>query len=223
MKDIQKIKECFLFSRLDNDALLAVGQYIDVKEYRKGSVIFSEGEPATALYILAKGMVVLIKGTPDGREQLIRTVKPYEQFAEAAVFSGTDYPATAIVKKDSVLFSLRKEKIIKLIGDYPEAALGMMSTMSDLLRHLNKLVSDLKLKSVDIRLADYLFEKYNMTGSKRFSIGCKKQDLAFQLGTTKETLSRMLKKLTKAGIIKVEKNYIDIRDISKLRAILKTI
>lgn len=211
------LKKSLLFSKLSNGELLIVKKYLKEVTYNKNSIIFSAGDKALALFLLRKGSVKLIKSTNSGKEQLLRIVKPNEQFAEAAMFSGKDYPVTAITETKSTLYSFNKNNLLELIKTYPKIALNMMGAMADLLRHLNTLTSDLKLQSIETRLAKFLMDKYQVCTSKAFAIGCKKQDLAFRLGVTKETLSRTLGKFRKDNIIEVNGNYIQIRDLRKLK------
>jgi len=206
----ETLKECTLFSDLKNDELSSLAKILEQKKVSKNTHLFFEGDPAENLYILASGEVKLIKASASGKEQLIRIVYPSEIFAEAAMFAGINYPATSITTKDSIVFLLNKEKFLKLIKKHPNVSVRMMGTMSKLLIHLNKMVSELHLGSVQMRLAKYLLDLSKEKKSTKFELNIKKQELAFQLGTIKETLSRNLKSLQKQGVIEVNKSQISI-------------
>lgn len=215
------IQKCPLFEGLDERSTEALAVSSTKQRLGRESIIFSEGEKAASLYILADGSIDLIKSTPDGREQLVRQVNPGEMFAEAAMFSGTVYPATAVTRSDSELIVINKSSFLATVKEHPEVALAIMGSMAKLLRHLNKLVSDLSLGSVANRLANYLIGESHKQQSKDLVLPIPKRDLAFKLGTVPETLSRTLKKFAARGVVDVRgrriliNNIIELEDISK--------
>lgn len=189
------------------------------RSYSKGEVLFTEGDPADALFIVRSGSVILSKISPDGKEQVIRTVTKGESFAEAAVFSGVQYPATAIAREKSSLLLIKKARFIEYIRQRPEIALKMMGAMSELLRHLNNLVAELKLEPVINRLAKYLVNESKKQHSSTVKLPISKQELARELGTIGETLSRNFKKLESKKMIKVKKDSIIIKDLKLLTSL----
>lgn len=218
MMSIQTIiQNCPLFSGLDETAARALGEVAVKRSYTSESIVFSEGDPAASFFILIDGSVDLIKSTPDGREQLVRQVKSGEVFAEAAMFSGIVYPAMAIARADSALIVITKPSFVGIVKDHPEVALAIMGTMAKLLRHLNKLVSDLSLGSVASRLAHYLIGESSKQKSTTFELPISKRDLAFKLGTVPETLSRTLKKFATKGTVDVQGKTITINNINELK------
>lgn len=214
------IKNCQLFSGLDESAARALGEAAAKQSHAQKSIIFSEGDAVASFFILIDGSVDLIKSTPDGREQLVRQVKPGEMFAEAAMFSGIAYPATAIARTDSTLVVITKPSFVSIVKEHPEVALAIMGTMAKLLRHLNKLVSDLSLGSVASRLARYLIDESKKIGAATFDLPIAKRDLAFKLGTVPETLSRTFKKFASKGVVEVHGRTININDIGKLKKLV---
>jgi len=91
--------------------------------------------------------------------------------------------------------------------------------MAKLLRHLNRLVAEISMKSVPARLARYLIAESKEAGSNRFELKIKKTELAFKLGTISETLSRTLKKFKDDGLISVSGKLIEILNSSGLSSI----
>ena len=216
------LKNCPLFSGIDELAAEALSGAAVKQTRTKGSMVFSEGDAAEALFILAEGSIDLIKSTADGREQLVRQLNSGEMFAEAAMFSGTAYPATAIARTDSTLIVITKPSFLNIVKEHPEVAMAIMGAMAKLLRHLNRLVSDLSLGSVTNRLARYLIGESKKRNSTTFDLPIPKRELAFKLGTVPETLSRTIKKLTSKGIVDVKGRRIIINDINSLEDFSKT-
>lgn len=217
MDKLELLKKCAFFSDIDDVSLAGLHKIVSEKKYSKGQMIFSEGEDPTALHILGTGSVDLVKLSPEGKEKLIRTVKPGEVFAEAAVFSGETYPATAMARSESRLFTIERSKFISFVRSNPAVAIKMLGTMSRLLRHMNDLLSDLTLGSVSSRLAKFLVRTSEEEKNISFKLPVRKNDLAFILGTVSETLSRNIKKFKELGLIEVRGNLIRIRDLKKLK------
>lgn len=217
MSKRELIKNTPFFSELNSQAVSSLEKIIRQANYNKNDILFFAGEPAKYLFFVESGLVELIKSSPDGKEQLIRTVNFGETFAEAAMFAGEDYPVTAIVRSKSSIMSISKENFLEFVRSNPEVSLSIMGAMSKLLRHLNTLVTNLSLTSVASRLAQFLLQRSRETGSRSFELGIKKRELAFKLGTISETLSRNFKKMRATGIINVTNNTINIIDITALR------
>lgn len=215
------IKSSSLFCDLDEAGIAEIDRISHVKKYNAGSTLFTEEEPADFLFLLVDGSVQLVKSSSSGKEQVIRTVLPGETFAEAAVFSGTTYPATAVFASASSVLSISKSRLLDLIKKRPDISLKMMGAMAKLLRHLNSMLSMVSLDSVETRLIRFLLKRSADSGSLRFDLGMKKQDLAKNLGTISETLSRNLGKLKKKKLIKVDGQQITIIDIKKLNRLLE--
>lgn len=198
------------FAEIDDNYINELNKISLRKKVLKQSIIFSQDEKADALFILARGRIDLISTSSTGKEKLIRSVKEGETFAEAAMFAGETYPATAVAYENSEIIKVPKNAFIKFISQNPQAALQIMGAMAKLLRHLNKMLTDISLSSVNSRLAQYLLRKINESESNEITLKISKKELAFKLGTISETLSRAFGKLQKDGLIKVKNNKISI-------------
>ena len=88
-----------IFSSLGEKALAEICDISETRGAGAGEMIFSEGEEARALFILAEGEIDLVKYTPDGRERFVRHVGEGETFAEAAMFAGEAYPVSAVARR----------------------------------------------------------------------------------------------------------------------------
>ena len=135
------IKETPLFSELNASTQASLEKITKTITFSNDEMIFSEGDPAENLYILADGVVDLIKSSPDGKEQLIRQVDEGETFAEAAMFSGESYPVTAITRSEGSLLIISKNEFLSFIKENPDISMQIMGAMAKLLRHLNQLIT----------------------------------------------------------------------------------
>jgi CRP/FNR family transcriptional regulator len=171
--------------------------------FRKGENIFAEGDEGTGFYVVLSGRVKIFKVSPEGKEQILHIFGPGEPFGEVAVFTGRPFPANAeALEETRALFFPRKE-FLELIRRDPSLALNMLAVLSQRLRRFSALIENLSLKEVPGRLAAYLL--YLGEGKKEkpeVTLDISKNQLASLLGTIPETLSRILAKLTREGLIK---------------------
>lgn len=216
MKAADVLKRCVLFSELRSSSLDELGRIVTIRHLGEDEVLFGEGEDAETFFILASGDVDLVKSSPGGREQLVRSVKAGEVFAEAAMFSGMSYPAMAIARSRSEILSIGKSRFISFLRGHPEVSLRMMGVMSNLLRHMNSLLAELSLGTVSGRLAAYLLKRMKEEGREEFLLDISKKELAFKIGTVPETLSRNLKRMATDGVLRIAGSRIIIKNINKL-------
>jgi len=160
----------------------------------------------------------------DGKEQILMIAYPGDSFAEAAMFSGGKFPASAQGLEESKVMVINREKFIGLLGRNPDLAMNLIGRLSELLRKLTLLVEGLSLTDVTSRLAHYFVEQVeaeHLEGNQPeiLTLTEKKSVLASQLGTIPETLSRSLSRLSKEKAIEVRGSEIMILDIRKLKDI----
>jgi CRP/FNR family transcriptional regulator len=172
------------------------------QELRRGKIIFQEGDEGRGFYVVGAGKVKIYKLAPDGKEQILHIFGPGEPFAEVPVFAGQCYPANAEALEDSRLFFFPRLGFLELIRRHPSLALNMLAVLSRRLRQLAALVEDLSLKEVPARLAAYfLYQSEGSASESEFELDIPKGQLASLLGTIPETLSRILAKMAKEGLI----------------------
>lgn len=213
-----------LFSGLDETGLQKVRRIAALHTIKKGSILFSQGDDAHGFYLVASGKIKIYRLSPQGQEYVMRIVGPGETIAEAAVFSGISYPASAEALEDSRLYYVKKSDFLALIQESPQLALNMMTGLSLLLRQLAQQVEDLSLKEVSARLARFFLEEAQEISpvpadGLQIPLTLKKSLLASRIGTIGETLSRTMAKMKQKEIIDINKNIITIQSFEALKEI----
>lgn len=203
------LKESPLFSGLSDSETRQIESIAITKRYRKGELIFSEGDKATGFFVNLSGQIKVYKLSADGREQILHIICPKESFAEAALFGGSTYPAFAESLTQTQVLYFPKDRFLGLIRDNPQLSLNMIGGLSLWLRRFVDLVEELSLKDVSARVAKYLLDVSIRSGRKGeegivFELEVSKIQLASRLGTISETLSRVFRKLRDQEIIRVE-------------------
>jgi CRP/FNR family transcriptional regulator len=218
------LKRSSLFSGLTGKDLEKVRAIAINKKYQKGEPIFSEGQKATGFFVNLSGQVKVYKLSADGREQILHIIGPGEAFAEAALFTGSAYPAFAEALNDARVLYFPKETFVSLIRDNPQLSLNMIGGLSAFLRRFVDLVEELSLKDVSARLSKYLLDVSVQRGRKQeegtvFELEVSKTQLASRLGTISETLSRTFRKLQNRNVVRVEGKRITVLNQEALEEI----
>jgi CRP/FNR family transcriptional regulator len=209
------IKQCPLFAGVteaDLDELLPLAR---AREYEKGELLFSDGDPAAGFYILASGKVKIYKLSPEGKERILHIIHPVATFAEAAIFGDGRYPAYAEPLEKSTLVFFPKREFLTLLNEQGRIAINMIAGLSRFLRQFATQVEELTFKDVPARLARYVLDLAE-AGTGTVTLPISKSQLASNLGTVSETLSRTLRKLSDDDLIQVRGRNIDILDRERL-------
>ncbi len=212
-----------LFSEFSENELREVAESTTIKLYKKHDVIFTEGETYHGFYIVLEGKIKVLKLSADGKEAIVHLVKPFDPFAEVALFENrSTYPVNAQAIDDTVLIYISKDGFMKFLDTHPQINFKIISGFTKKLRELTNRLESLTLNEVSSRLAHYLMEEYTHSplsekGLPSLHIAISKSDLAVYLGTALETLSRTLKKFQNDGIIQVRGKSIIIKDLKRLK------
>lgn len=209
------IRRCHLFAGVtDTDLDLLVG-ICRLQDCVRGEVLFGQGDEANGFYVVAVGKVKLYKLSPDGKERILHIIQPGGSFAEAAIFGDGCYPAFAEPLGPGQLVFFPKREFLDLLHRHSQIAINMIGGLSRFLRQFAGQIEDLTFKDVPSRLARYLLD---LGGDEQpcVELPIAKSQLASNLGTVSETLSRTFRKLSDEAIIRVKGKQIEILDLDRL-------
>lgn len=209
-----------LFKGLGAEELAQLERISEPRQYDKGDLLFGEGKEGVGFYVVVTGQVKVFKVSFDGREQILHILGPGDPLGEVPVFAGMNYPANAQALGKSVLYFFPRQKLIELYRESPSLAMNMLAVLSRRLREFTVLIENLSLKEIPQRLATYLVHQQSLKPvSARVKLSVAKGVLANILGTSQETLSRVLGKLSQEGLIEVQGKEISILDMDRLRSL----
>ena len=216
-KFLSVISNIPLFKGLPENQLEKIKKIAVKKNFKKGELIFSEGDVGNGFYIVAQGRIKIYKISMEGKEQILHIFGSGEPFGEVPVFSGGVFPANAqVIEKCSLVFFPRKA-FIQFISENIPVVLDMLSVLSMRLRQFTVQVENLSLKEVPGRLAGYLLLLAKEQPKENIiQLSISKGQLASILGTIPETLSRIFSKMNDSGLIKVEGRNIKILNLDGL-------
>ena len=212
-----------IFSGLSEKQLTAVRNIAVAKKFRKGEIIFSEGDDGNGFYIIAAGMVKIFKVSSEGKEHILHIYDKGKSFGEVPVFAGDHFPAMAeAITKTEVLFFPRSD-FKNLLGANPSLAMKMLADLSVKLRQFTVQIENLSLKEIPARLASYLiYVSDEKGGTDVISLAISKGQLASLLGTIPETLSRIFAKLSSQDLIQVDGRKITLLNRPALEELAET-
>jgi len=220
---MESLRSVPLFADLTERELGLLADRALSREYQPGEMIFFEGDPCEGLYIVQAGNVKIFNTSASGREQVLLIERAGNSLAELPVFDGGNYPAsTAAVGKCTLLF-ISKKDFHTLCLERPEVSLKVLKVVSSRLRQLVGIIEELSFTTVRNRLASWLLQEARAKGRKtsrgvEFTLSVNNQELAFQIGTVRELVSRNLSYFQSEGILKTEGRTVIIPDLSALES-----
>lgn len=210
-----------IFNRLSEDALSSVASRTVVKRYPKDKILFRQGEEARGLFVVVAGGVKIYQSGPDGREQTLYVERPGHSLAEIPLFDGSPYPASARAAEESRILFLPRDAFEWLYRNNPDIADATIRELGRRLRRLVRLVDRLSLKSVPARVAATLLEAAAAAGCARdggeLVLQSTQEEMAAELGTTRESVSRALSTLRGENVIRMTGQKVLILDFEALR------
>jgi CRP/FNR family transcriptional regulator len=195
------------------------------KSFTPGELLFSEGDPCHGLHIIARGRVRIFKSSPGGREQVLAVNTPGESIAELPVFDGGPYPASAVAIEDAQIAFISRRDFQAYCMEHPEVALKVLAVVGARLRRLVGIIEELSFTTIRQRLISALLRLAENEGKKtergiEFQLPASHQELANQLGTVRELISRNLMRLQAEGLLDVDARQIVVKDMKGLNALL---
>ena len=209
-----------VFCKAQNDSMEEIQAEKICTPYKKGEYIFKEGTRPFGVFCVNRGKIKLVKSGDDGKEQIIRLVKPGDPLGYRSLLSGDKYNASAVALENSGVCFVPKELFLGILQKDSALSFEMMKLLSDDLKKAELQITHLAQKPVRERVAEailfiketYGFEEDQQTIAASFS----REDIANIVGTATETAIRLLSEFNKEQIIKLSGKKIIIVDLPKL-------
>ncbi len=181
-----------LFEETSAGSLDELARIARFERKAKRDILFLEGQDGGSIFILVSGAVQLSKSTAEGREIVIRVVRPGDIFAEVILFEQDSYPVSAVALTECEVISIPRRGFIELLGN-ERFRIDFLGSLMRKLRYLTDHIKYLTHHDVEERLFLFLKEQFGERETVRIDMS--KKDVAAAIGTTPETLSRLLLRL----------------------------
>ena len=215
-----------MLSGLSQDELRTLATRTARKLFKTGELLFSEGEACHGLHIIASGKVRIFKSSANGREQVLAVNQPGESVAELPIFDGGVYPASAVAIEETQIVFISQRDFQNYCLEHPQVALKVLSVVGARLRRLVGIIEELSFTTIRQRLVAALLKLAQNEGVEtgqgiEFQLPSTHQELANQLGTVRELISRNLMRLQAEGLLEVDARRIVVKDLKGLSALLE--
>jgi CRP/FNR family transcriptional regulator len=216
------LRKAPLFASLTEQEMQALAARVNKKHFQRGELLFSEGDSCAGLFLVASGQIRIFKLSPAGREQVLAVEGPGSSFAELPVFDGGNYPASASALEDADVLFISRKDFQNFCREHPEVALKVIAVVGSRLRRLVGIIEDLSFTTVRHRLIALILRLLQAGGTAstegvRVELTKTHQDLAAELGTVRELVSRNLSRLQAEGFLEVDGRRIIVKDLSGLK------
>jgi CRP/FNR family transcriptional regulator len=216
------LKKTPLFANLTEAELQTLAARTSRKRFRQGEHLFAEGDRCTGLFLVASGRIRIFKLSVSGREQVLAVEGPGSSFAELPVFDGGNYPAAASALEDAEVLFISRKDFQNFCREHPDVGLKVIAVVGSRLRRLVGIIEELSFTTVRQRLIALVLRLAQADGTPakegiRVELTKSHQDLAAELGTVRELVSRNLSRLQAEGFLDVEGRKIVVKDLPGLK------
>jgi CRP-like cAMP-binding protein len=209
MDERELLRNVPIFSELSEPDVATLAKVATRRRYPKDTVVFFENEEGDFFFMILEGRIKVTILGDDGREIILSVLSPGDFFGEMALLDNEPRSATAIAVEESELLSLHRTDFQNVIADNRAIMSALIRILTARLRRANHQISTLALLDVYGRVARVMLDMAREEG-KRLKDGriafrrATHQEIANRIGTTRETVTRMLKDLERHALIRVE-------------------
>ena len=208
-----------IFCELDTAAAKELDQRKISNIYKKGQVIFYEGNQSFGMYCVSKGHVKLYKTGIDGKQQILRVAGPGDVLGYRALLANEPYQATAEAIEEVEICSLDKNSFSQVLKKEPSLAMNLIKKLAQELGTAENLATSIAQKSVRERMAELLLSlarAYGEGDGSRISLSLTREELGNMIGVTQETSIRLISDFKEENLIEVKGREICIVDAERL-------
>lgn len=210
------VRQTPLFSAMSEVSFTTLLRDIALSRRERGEVLFDQGEPATAFFVVLDGWVKLYRMTAAGDEAIVAVFSRGQSFGEAACFSCGDYPVAGETVTRARILSISARQLAERIREAPEIGLAMLASTSQHLHLLVRQIEELKAQTGAERLAEFLLALASVEdGPCIVMLPYEKSLIAGRLGMKPESLSRAFQRLRPLGV-RIERDVAHIADVARL-------
>jgi CRP/FNR family transcriptional regulator len=205
-----------VFSTLSAEELARVAEVVVPRRFEAGEVVFKEGDEGTTCYIVRSGQARAIRGHPDGRSITLAHFAPGDIFGEMAMFDGERRSATVETTEATEAIAILSTDMHRLLREHPDISVKLMSALGQRLRETNERLARQSFQTVQSRVAAALAQLVAaaMAGGADGDVlvTITQAELAQLAGSSRESASRFLAVLERAGIITQGRGKLTVHD-----------
>ncbi|NMA70108.1 MAG: Crp/Fnr family transcriptional regulator [Desulfitobacterium sp.] len=200
-----------IFSNLANEQLAMITKRITRRRYKKGQVVFWEGDLSDRFVIVHEGKIKIFRYTREGKEQILYILSEGDFLGDLSLLKKGVFQSNGEAIEDVSVCTIAKDDFDKILKENPEISLRILESVHDRLEKLENLVQTLSTKDMEARIASLLINFAKNFGYKRddrivLDLSLTREEMANFIGVTRETMSRKLSSMQEEGFIELVGN-----------------
>jgi CRP/FNR family cyclic AMP-dependent transcriptional regulator len=219
---IELLSRVPLFSELSREELERISRVAVPRSFPPGVRVFHEGDHSDACFVVRSGDLRVTREHSDGRAIALATFGPGDIFGELAMLDGEARSASVETLTESELLALPASDVRRLLADHPRISVKLIAALTRRLRETNERVARQSFQTVPSRVAGVLTqlvaEETASEGRQGVTVRMTQADLAQLAGTSRESVSRFLATLERAGVVTVGRGRVTVLEPRRLRA-----
>lgn len=221
------LRRTTVFRRLTPDDRQRLAAVASLREFEKGALLFSEGDPSDYLYTVVSGRVKIFKTTARGTDVILEIFGPGDPVGAVAAYESRAYPASAVTLEPTTALLIPRQAFFKLLETHPTMVRGLLTGLTHRLVELTNRLTELSGGRVDARLARFFLKLADDIGQRRpdgtfIPMALSRQEIADMIGTTIETSIRIMSRWGKQDIVRTEKDGFTVVDRAALESVART-
>jgi CRP-like cAMP-binding protein len=222
---MSKCEQCIVrqfssLKALNKEELLRMAECKTSYTIKKGEPIFEEGEVTNGIYCVKEGVCKLSKLSDNGKDQIVKLVKPGELLGQRSMISDEPANLSAVALEDMEVCFIPKSEVMQFFTQNNQFSMNVMKTICEDLKGADDHMVNMAQKTVRQRLAEtlmYLEETFGKNEDGSLHIQLSREELAGMIGTATESCIRLLSELNKSDYIELTGKKITLLDKNKLK------
>lgn len=205
---LRKIPLFRRISAADRERIAAVAH---LKAWKRGDLIFAEGDPGDTFLTILDGRVKVFKATPAGKEIILEIFGPGDPLGAVAVYESAALPASAVALEDTQCLAIARQDFFQLLEHHPALVRGLLSGLTLRLAELTRRLAEMIGGRVEARVARLFLKLADQVGKPDrggtfVPMVLTRQELADLTGTTIETAIRVMSRWQKDDVVRTDKD-----------------
>jgi len=220
--DLDVLRSIPLFSELTDEEIKKISETSVAQVYKKDNMVLIEEEVGSTMFIILNGRVKISRISDEGREVILSILVDGDFFGEMSILDGQTRSANAVTLEDTELLIVRRENFLRMLHDHPQIAINLLKELAHRLRRSDSQIKSLSLQNALGRVASTILRIADDSGTiKQGKVEIAslppQQDLANMAGTSRETISRVIKSLSQLGYVKKEGSKLIILEYDRFQ------
>jgi CRP/FNR family cyclic AMP-dependent transcriptional regulator len=195
-----------LFANLEPEILKVLGERALERRFRRGQLIFGEGDPGDSLFVVVEGLVKVYVTSDEGEEMVLITLRAGDTFGELALIDGQPRSASAQALEETTTLMVTREVVLELMRAHPTLAESLLASLGALVRRLTEQAADLVFLDLHGRVAKLLVHfaaEQGQEGEAILDLHLTQSDLAAMVGGSRQSVNQILGAFEKRGYLEL--------------------